>query len=343
MSADRDHLVELITKQVLAALERRASGADAARVGRRSIAETRESEATGPGSRAPAEGGSEPAQSPRGGPAGLPPGAVVHDPATCERCRNWGVTGVRGPDETRLLAAAGASRVVATMGYCPASDGLASLIDHTLLKPDATREEVEQLCREAAQFCFASVCVNPNWVALCRELLRGSGVKVCTVIGFPLGAHLPDIKAYETRRAIEQGAEEVDMVINIGALKSRDYALVEQDIHGVVNAAAGRALVKVILETSLLTRDEKVMGSTLAKAAGADFVKTSTGFAGGGATVEDVQLMRETVGPEMGVKASGGVRTKEDAEKMVAAGATRLGASAGVKIVRGEAAAEAKY
>jgi len=199
------------------------------------------------------------------------------------------------------------------------------------------------LCREAAQFCFASVCVNPNWVPLCRDLLRGSGVKVCTVIGFPLGAHLPDIKAYETRRAIEQGAEEVDMVINIGALKSRDYALVEQDIHGVVSAAAGRALVKVILETALLTRDEKVMGSTLAKAAGADFVKTSTGFAGGGATVEDVQLMRETVGPEMGVKASGGVRTKEDAEKLVAAGATRLGASAGVKIVRGEASGEGKY
>jgi hypothetical protein len=138
-----------------------------------------------------------------------------------------------------LLAAAGASRVVATMGYCPASDGLASLIDHTLLKPDATREEVEQLCREAAQFCFASVCVNPNWVALCRELLRNSGVKVCTVIGFPLGAHLPDVKTYETRRALEQGAEEVDMVINIGALKSRDYALVEQDIHGVVGAAGG--------------------------------------------------------------------------------------------------------
>lgn len=309
MSAERDDLVELITRQVMAAIQR--------------------------GTAAP----SAPALTPHVTAApvhGLAPGTVVHDPMTCERCRNWGVTGVRGPDETRLLAAAGASRVVATMGYCPASDGLASLIDHTLLKPDATREEVEQLCREAAQFCFASVCVNPNWVALCRELLRGSGVKVCTVIGFPLGAHLPDIKAYETRRAIEQGAEEVDMVINIGALKSRDYALVEQDIHGVVQAAAGRALVKVILETSLLTRDEKVMGSTLAKAAGADFVKTSTGFAGGGATVEDVQLMRETVGPEMGVKASGGVRTKEDAEKMVAAGATRIGASAGVKIVRGE-------
>ena len=316
MSPDRDDLVDLITRQVMAALQRSAAVAPAA------------------------------PPLPHAAPApvqGLSPGAVVHDPSTCERCRNWGVTGARGPDETRMLAAAGAARVVATMGYCPASDGLASLIDHTLLKPDATREEVEQLCREAAQFCFASVCVNPNWVTLCRELLRGSGVKVCTVIGFPLGAHLPDIKAYETRRAIEQGAEEVDMVINIGALKSRDYALVEQDIHGVVQAAAGRALVKVILETALLTRDEKVMGSTLAKAAGADYVKTSTGFAGGGATVEDVQLMRETVGPEMGVKASGGVRTKEDAEKMVAAGATRLGASAGVKIVRGEAAGEGKY
>ncbi len=312
MKPDRDQLVELITRQVLAALQQRPPAA-----GTSGVARVAQPDAYGAAHEA------------------LSVGAVVHDPTTCERCRNWGVAGVRGPEETRLLAAAGASRVVATMGYCPASDGLASLIDHTLLKPDATREEVEQLCREAAQFCFASVCVNPNWVALCRELLRGSGVKVCTVIGFPLGAHLPDIKAYETKRAIEQGAEEVDMVLNIGALKSRDYALVEQDIHGVVQAAAGRALVKVILETALLTRDEKVMGSTLAKAAGADFVKTSTGFGGGGATVEDVQLMRETVGPEMGVKASGGVRTKEDAEKMVAAGATRLGASAGVKIVRG--------
>lgn len=312
MSRERDQLVELITRQVLQAL-------------------------------APAPGAGAPAARSGGPAATLAPGEVAHDPASCERCRNWGVTGVRDPSETRVLAEAGASRVVATMGYCPASDGLASLIDHTLLKPDASREEIEQLCREAAQFCFASVCVNPNWVALCRERLRGSGVKVCTVIGFPLGAHLPDTKAYETRRAIEQGAEEVDMVLNIGALKSRDYALVEQDIHGVVQAAGKDTVVKVILETALLTRDEKIMGCTLAKAAGADYVKTSTGFGGGGATVEDVQLMRETVGPDMGVKASGGVRTKEDAEKMVAAGATRLGASAGVKIVRGEAAAGKGY
>jgi len=314
VNREREELVDLITRQVMAALQRGTHAPAAAQVAH--------SESSHP-------------QAP------LPVGAVVHDPTTCERCRNWGVAGVRGPEETRMLADAGASRVVATMGYCPASDGLASLIDHTLLKPDATKEEVEQLCREAAQFCFASVCVNPNWVSLCRELLRNSGVKVCTVIGFPLGAHLPDIKAYETKRAIEQGAEEVDMVINIGALKSRDYALVEQDIHGVVSASGGRALVKVILETALLTRDEKVMGSTLAKAAGADFVKTSTGFGGGGATVEDVRLMRETVGPEMGVKASGGVRARDDAEKMVAAGATRLGASAGVKIVRGGTTPEA--
>lgn len=312
MSRDRDQLVELITRQVLQALGGAAAPASGPAAGHSPVAT-------------------------------LAPGSVVHDPASCERCRNWGVAGVRDAAETRVLAEAGASRVVATMGYCPASDGLASLIDHTLLKPDATREEIEQLCREAAQFCFASVCVNPNWVSLCRERLRGSGVKVCTVIGFPLGAHLPDIKGYEARRAVEQGAEEVDMVLNIGALKSRDYALVEQDILGVVQAVGKDTVVKVILETSLLTRDEKVMGCTLAKAAGADYVKTSTGFAGGGATVEDVQLMRETVGPDMGVKASGGVRTRDDAEKMVAAGATRLGASAGVKIVRGEAAAGKGY
>jgi len=266
-----------------------------------------------------------------------------HDPETCERCRNWGVTGVKSPEETRVLAEAGASRVVATIGYCPASDGLASLIDHTLLKPDATREQVEQLCREAAQFCFASVCVNPNWVPLCRQMLRGSGVKVCTVVGFPLGAHAPDVKAYEARRAVEQGAEEVDMVINIGALKSKDYALVEQDIRGVVQASGPGVVVKVIIETSLLTREEKIMASSLAKAAGAHYVKTSTGFAGGGATVEDVLLMRETVGPEIGVKASGGIKNQEDAKALVAAGATRLGASAGVKIVRGEASDSKAY
>ena len=249
----------------------------------------------------------------------------------------------RCPERMHRIVDAGAARIGLVLGQTATAREWASLIDHTLLKPEATDEDIKKLCHEAATYRFASVCVNPTWVRVASCNLAGSGVPVCTVIGFPLGAHLPDTKVYETKRAIEQGAEEVDMVINIGALKSRDYALVEQDIHGVVTAAAGRALVKVILETALLTRDEKVMGSTLAKAAGADFVKTSTGFGGGGATVEDVQLMRETVGPEMGVKASGGVRSREDAEKLVAAGATRLGASAGVKIVRGEAATAEKY
>lgn len=279
-----------------------------------------------------------------GGGGAAPPAARAEgaDAETRERYHLFGISTSRGPEQTRALHAAGAERVVTTTGYCPASDGLASLIDHTLLKPDGTREQIEELCREAAQFCFASVCVNPVWVPLAAEILRGTGVKVCTVIGFPSGAHAPDVKAYETRRAVEQGAQEVDMVINIGALKSKDYALVEHDIHSVVQAAGRETVVKVILETSLLTRDEKVMGATLAKAAGADFVKTSTGFAGGGATVEDVKLLRETVGPEIGVKASGGIRSKEDAEAMVKAGADRLGASAGVKIVRGESS-DSKY
>ena len=311
MSVDRDRLVDLITRKVM-------------------------EELSGGGVAAP--------PAPRRAEASRPQaGADAHDHATCERCSSFGVSAVRGPEEARALAEAGASRIVATVGYCPASDGLASLIDHTLLKPDATRSEIEQLCREAAQFCFASVCVNPSWVPVCRELLNASGVKVCTVIGFPSGAHAPDVKAYETLRAVQQGAEEVDMVINIGALKSKDYALVEQDIRGVVQAAGRNTVVKVILETSLLTREEKIMGSSLSKAAGADFVKTSTGFAGGGATVEDVRLMRETVGPEIGVKASGGIRSKEDVEAMVEAGATRVGASAGVKIVRGEASESKSY
>jgi len=315
VSEDREKLVDLITQRILTALRN--------------------------GEPAPPPSAAVAAAAPTAGAHAA--SASAHDPETCERCKNFGVSAVRGPEETRALAAAGASRVVATVGYCPASDGLSSLIDHTLLKPDATRDEVEKLCREAAQFCFASVCVNPNWVPLCREILRGSGVKVCTVVGFPLGAHAPDVKAYEARRAVEQGAEEVDMVINIGALKSRDYALVENDIRGVVQAVGKDTVVKVILETSLLSRDEKVMGASLAKAAGADFVKTSTGFAGGGATVEDVKLLRDTVGPDIGVKASGGIRSQQDALAMVEAGATRIGASAGVKIVRGEAAEAKAY
>lgn len=213
---------------------------------------------------------------------------------------------------------------------------LAGVIDHTLLKPDAKKEEIAHLCSEARQYNFASVCVNPTWVSLCADLLQGSPVKVCTVIGFPLGATLSDVKAFETKSAIDQGAAEIDMVINVGALKGRDLELVAKDISGVVTTAHDhKAIVKVIIETVLLTDEEKIIACLLSKEAGADFVKTSTGFAGGGATVHDIALMRKTVGAEMGVKASGGVRTYEDAEKMIRAGATRIGASAGVKIIQG--------
>jgi len=214
---------------------------------------------------------------------------------------------------------------------------LAKYIDHTALKPETTADDIDKLCREAAQYKFASVCINPTWVKRSASNLRGTDVKVCTVIGFPLGANTAEIKAMEARRAIRDGAREVDMVVNVGALKSGDHATVLTDIEKVVDSAheAG-VIVKVILETSLLTDEEKVIASSLAKQAKADFVKTSTGFGGGGATVYDVALMRETVGPDMGVKASGGVRTKSDVEDMIAAGATRIGASAGVQIVSGD-------
>src|SRR4051812_1096527 len=238
------------------------------------------------------------------------------------------------PDRLRGVLDAGASRIGlhATGGV---AGTVASMIDHTLLKPDATRQDIEKLCREAAEFHFATVCVNPTWVALSAQLLRGSGVGVCTVVGFPLGAAAADVKHYETRRAIFDGAAEIDMVINVGALKSGDYELVERDIAGVVQACREAARVsKVIIETSLLTDDEKITACTLSKAAGADFVKTSTGFASGGATAADIALMRRVVGADMGVKASGGVRDYEGVKAMIAAGATRIGASAGVKIVQ---------
>jgi deoxyribose-phosphate aldolase len=216
------------------------------------------------------------------------------------------------------------------------------MIDHTLLKPDATPDQIAQLCYEARKYEFASVCINPAHVRLCADLLRGADAKVCTVIGFPLGASAPDVKVFETETALRDGATEIDMVINIGALKGEDHTLVARDIQGVVEAGhkAG-ALVKVIIETALLTEEEKVTSCLLAKEAGADYVKTSTGFSGGGATVEDIALMRRVVGPTMGVKASGGVRSREDAENLVKAGATRLGASAGVKIVQGEVSTDA--
>ena len=234
---------------------------------------------------------------------------------------------------------AGAERLTSTLGGIPTDLNLASMIDHTLLKPDATPDQIAQLCFEARKYGFASVCVNPGHVKLCADLLRGSNVKVCTVIGFPLGATSPETKVYETETALRDGATEIDMVINIGALKGGDYTWVARDIRGVVETAhAAGEIVKVIIETSLLNEEEKVKACLLAKEADADFVKTSTGFAGGGATVEDVALMRRVVGPDMGVKASGGVHTFEEAKSLVEAGATRIGASAGVKIVQGEKA-----
>jgi deoxyribose-phosphate aldolase len=240
-------------------------------------------------------------------------------------------------DEFGEIISAGAERLTTTLGNIPDNLEMASKIDHTLLKPEATREEISQLCFEARKYSFASVCINPTHVKLCKSLLRGSSVKVCTVIGFPLGATTPEVKVFETRQAIEEGAEEVDMVINIGGLKDKNYELVARDIRGVVKEAHSHdVLVKVIIETALLTDEEKKIACLLVKEAGADYVKTSTGFSKAGATVEDVALMRRTVGPLLGVKAAGGVRTREDFEKMVSAGATRIGASAGIKIVKGE-------
>ncbi|WP_270179336.1 deoxyribose-phosphate aldolase [Alkalihalobacillus sp. CinArs1] len=215
---------------------------------------------------------------------------------------------------------------------------LANMIDHTALKPDTTREQVEKLCQEAREFNFASVCVNPTWITLAADMLKGAEAKVCTVIGFPLGATTTETKAFETKDAIEKGATEVDMVINIAELKAGNDDYIVNDINAVVEAAKGKALVKVIIETCLLTDEEKKRACELAVKAGTDYVKTSTGFSTGGATPEDIKLMRETVGPEIGVKASGGVRDLAGAQAMIDAGATRIGASAGVKIVQGETA-----
>jgi deoxyribose-phosphate aldolase len=245
------------------------------------------------------------------------------------------------PDRLRGVLAAGASRLgLHATGGQPGE--VATMIDHTLLKADATRSQIEQVCREALEFRFATVCINPTWVALAAGLLRGSPVGVCSVVGFPLGATTPDVKHYEARRAIFDGAQEIDMVINVGALKSGDLRLVERDIRGVTEPCREcGVLSKVILEAALLTDEDKITACTLAKAAGADYVKTSTGFGPAGATVADVALMRRVVGSDMGVKAAGGVKDYADLKAMLAAGATRVGASAGVRIVtesRGAAA-----
>jgi deoxyribose-phosphate aldolase len=244
-------------------------------------------------------------------------------------------------EKVRDVIAAGASRVTYVGNGADVPTDLAGFIDHTLLKPDATASQVDEMCREALEYGFASVCVNPTWVKRVATHLAGSDVKTCVVVGFPLGASMPEIKAMEARRAIRDGAEEVDMVINVGALKSGDHDLVQRDIAGVADACREAGVVcKVILETALLEDSEKVIASRLARQAKADFVKTSTGFGPGGATVYDVALMREAVGPEMGVKASGGIRSADDVKQMIAAGATRIGASAGVSIVTGGVSSE---
>jgi deoxyribose-phosphate aldolase len=261
------------------------------------------------------------------------------------RCSCHGFSSDCCPQHVSGVLAAGATRLGLHADGGGAGE-VAALIDHTLLKPDATAVEIEKLCREAAEFHFATVCVNPTWVAFCARLLRGTDVGVCSVVGFPLGATTPDVKQYETRRAIFDGASEIDMVINLGALKSGDLRLVEQDIESVTTPCRQSGVTsKVIIEAALLSDEEKVTASTLTKAAGADFVKTSTGFGPGGATIADVMLMRRVVGDTIGVKAAGGVRALEQMKAMVAAGASRVGASAGVRIVkesRGESVTAAK-
>ncbi len=246
----------------------------------------------------------------------------------------------RCPERMHRIVDAGAARIGLVLGETASARDWASLIDHTLLKPEATADDIRRLCEEAARFGFASVCVNPTWVRAAACHLHGTNVPVCTVIGFPLGATLSDVKAYEARRGIFDGAREVDMVINVGALRSNDDCAVEHDIRSVVEVAHETGVTcKVIIETALLTDDEKVRACLAAKRAGADFVKTSTGFAKGGATVADIALMRQTVGADLGVKASGGVKGLEDARALVEAGATRIGASVGVKIAQEAAGA----
>lgn len=254
--------------------------------------------------------------------------------ASKEECNGDGLCAARRPGDVEHLSALGAIRVGASPGVGPLRADLAHLIDHTLLKPDASKDDLAKLCEEARTYHFASVCVNSANVRFCKERLRGTNVMTVAVVGFPLGAMAATAKAFETKEAIRNGADEIDMVINLGAMKSRDYKTVLEDMVAVV-AAAKPHPVKVILETGNLSRDEKIIGCALSKSSGAAFVKTSTGFGTGGATAEDIALMRAIVGDELGVKASGGVRSTEDADKMVKAGATRIGASASVAIVTG--------
>lgn len=277
------------------------------------------------------------------GPEAVPGGVVsgaTNCPTTGVECNACGLCIMKCPTEVEKFVVAGAGRIGATIGARPMQEELARTIDHTHLKPDTSPEKITQLCEEAKRYNFASVCINPSYVPLAAQLLKGTPVKVTTVIGFPLGATTSTAKAMETRDAIANRADEIDMVMNIGALKSKNYDLVKKDIQAVVNAANGKT-VKVILETALLTQEEKIKACRIAKQAGADFVKTSTGFGGGGATVADIALMRRIVGPLMGIKASGGVRTFEDVQALIKAGATRIGASASVAIMKGTPTAAA--
>jgi deoxyribose-phosphate aldolase len=259
-------------------------------------------------------------------PGEVCPGCVQRCAQTCAK-------------NTKSILAAGADRVSASERLTKIDPAIAAMIDHTILKPDATRADVLKVCKEAREYGFASVCVNPYWVPLVKAELSGTAVKVCTVVGFPLGATSTEAKAAETAAALRSGAQEIDMVINVGALRSGDHEAVEHDIREVVKVShAAGAIVKVILETALLDDNQKAIACTICKLAGADFVKTSTGFGPSGATAHDVALMRATVGPGMGVKASGGIRTWDDFKTMQAAGATRIGASASVKIVEAAAA-----
>jgi deoxyribose-phosphate aldolase len=263
-----------------------------------------------------------------------------------ESCKGWETNVVTLPKTVKNIMGVGAERIAAGIGIGGVlpDKNIAGKIDHTLLKPDATPDEIKKLCDEAAEFRFASVCINPCYVSLCSNLLKGSGVKVCTVIGFPLGATTTEVKKFEAEQAIRNGADEIDMVMNVGQHKQGNYEYVFNDInHVVLLAKKNNAICKVILETALLTDEEKIKACVICKKAGADFVKTSTGFSKGGATVGDIALMKYVVGSGIGVKASGGIRSKEDAQAMIASGADRIGASASVKIVAGEKSEKGSY
>jgi deoxyribose-phosphate aldolase len=263
-----------------------------------------------------------------------------------ETCKGWETNVVTLPKTVNNIVEVGAERIAAGMGIgnSIADKNLAKKIDHTMLKPDATPDEIKTLCEEAKKYNFASVCINPCYVSLCSKLLKDTEVKVCTVIGFPLGATTTDVKKTEAEQAIQNGAQEIDMVINVGQLKQGNYEYVFNDVNSVVQTAKKKKVIcKVILETALLTDEEKVKACLICKKAGADFVKTSTGFSKGGATVGDVALMKYVVGSSIGVKASGGIRTKKEAEEMIASGADRIGASASVKIVTGVKSEKGNY